>query len=59
MQMNDLIGSSGPKNIHNLAAAIGEGDEVKFPLTYRGKDLFSADKVGIVDPDDIEILYKE
>jgi len=53
--VDDMSGSSGPHTAYNLAAAIEEGTKVRFPLQYGGRNLFSADRLGIVDPDDIEI----
>ncbi len=56
VDVNDQSGSRGPHSAYNLAAAIEEGTEVKFPLRYDEKDLFSVDRLGILDPDDIEII---
>lgn len=58
VDIDDSSGSQGPHTAYNLAAAIEEGTRVRFPLRYDGRNLFSADKLGIVDPDDITILGK-
>lgn len=55
VDVNDQSGSRGPHSAYNLAAAIEEGTKVKFPLRYDERDLFSVDRLGILDPDDIEI----
>jgi len=56
IDVDDESGSSGPHTAYNLAAAIEAGTKIRFLLKYNGKDSFSADKLGIVDPDDIQIL---
>ena len=55
VDVRNTSGSSGRHTAYNLAAAIEEGTRVKFPLRYGRRDLFSADGLGIMDPDDIEI----
>lgn len=56
VDVDDRSGSSGPHTAANLAAIIEKGSKIKFARKYSGESLFSNDKLGIVDPDDIEIL---
>lgn len=56
VEVGDRSGSEGMHTVYNLAATIEEGTRIRFPLEYGIHDLFSADNLGIVDPDDIQIL---
>ena len=61
----DSGGSPGPQTIYNIAATIKVGSMVRFPTEVYGRTNsaqpkqpmgFSKSKIGILDPDDIEIL---
>ncbi|MBI2631522.1 hypothetical protein HYW75_00785 [Candidatus Pacearchaeota archaeon] len=58
----DDSGSSGPQTIHNIAAATKIGTKIKFPTKAYGTNRklqpagFSSGNVGMLDPDDIQIL---
>ncbi len=62
VDVSDKSGSSGPKTAYNLAARIEEGTKIRFPTTFDGRSRtnkpigFTDDKVGYLDPDDIQIL---
>jgi len=61
----DTSGSSGPQTIYSVAAATKIGTKIKFPTKAYGKNWknqhagFSSGNVGMLDPDDIEIIGKE
>jgi hypothetical protein len=61
----DTGGSPGPQTIYNLAAVVKEGKKIRFPTEVHGRKNaepknqpmgFSKSKIGMLDPDDIEIL---
>ena len=62
----DRGGSSGPQTIYNLATVIKQGIRVKFPTELYGRSNsekqpmgFSKSQVGMLDPDEIEILSQK
>ncbi len=59
----DWGGSHGPQTIINLAGALEIGSRVRFPTELHGRTNmaklplgFSKSKIGMLDPDDIELL---
>jgi len=58
----DTSGSSGPQTIYSVAGATKVGTNIRFPTKCYGRNEknqqagFSSSKVGMLDPDDIEIL---
>ena len=61
----DKGGSRGPQTVYSLAAVIKVGTKVKFPTELHGRCNpnrspmgFSKSKVGMLDPDDIELLIE-
>ena len=62
IDVSDESGSLGPKTAYNLAARIEEGTKIRFPTKFDGSSRtrmpigFTDDKVGYLDPDDIQIL---
>lgn len=64
IDFNDFGGSEGPKNMDNLSAAIDIGTIVKFPTknvpqrVHGPSTGFYSDRVGVLDPDNIEIIYE-
>ncbi len=61
VDVDDMSGSSGSHTAYNLAATIEIGTKIRFPLRLKrrisGEELFNSDRLGIVDPDDIEIIH--
>jgi len=56
-------GSPGPQTVSNVKFALKRGTKIKFPTNYHKRKNrqnnpmgFSKSRVGMVDPDDIEIL---
>jgi hypothetical protein len=62
IDFDDKAGSPGPRTVNNLAAAIEEGITVRFPTTNVPHNIgqsptgFSSDRLGTLDPDDIELV---
>lgn len=62
VDVTDRSGSSGQKTAYNLAMAIEEGTNIRFPTSFDGDSNtenpigFTKDRIGFIDPDDIEIL---
>ena len=59
----DKGGSPGPQTIYNLAERLEQGMRIKFPTELHGKMNpdrnpmgFSKSRIGMLDPDDIEVL---
>jgi hypothetical protein len=58
----DTCGSHGPQTIYSIAVATKTGTKIRFPTKCYGTNEnnqpagFSSSKVGMLDPDDIEIL---
>jgi len=59
----DRGGSEGPQTVHSLAAALTVGTKIRFPTELHGRHNprndpigFSKSKIGMLDPDDIELL---
>jgi len=61
---SDRGGSAGVQTVENLKYVLKKGMMVRFPTKYKGVGIvqsnkhlgFSKSRVGVVDPDDIEIL---
>ncbi len=64
IQFDDQSGSPGPKTNVNLEATIETGTRIRFPTEnlpvgrIGNKVGFSKDRIGYMDPDDIEILNR-
>jgi len=61
----DRGGSSGPQTVHNLASVLRVGIKVRFPTELYGRESpnrapmgFSKSKIGMLDPDDVELLIE-
>ena len=59
----DKGGTEGPQTVHNLAEVIEVGTRIRFPTELYGRRNpigdalgFSKSKIGMLDPDDIEVL---
>ena len=59
----DNGGSIGPQTIYNLAGTLEQGMRIRFPTELYGRENcdgnpmgFSKSRIGMLDPDDIEIL---
>jgi hypothetical protein len=64
IDFSDSARSQRLKTLQNIAAAIEEGTKVRFPTENvnprcRQPAFFSADRLGVLNPNDIEILYKD
>ena len=62
IDLNDYAGSEGPKTLLNVSQVIKQGTRVRFPTKDVPQVLngtptgFSAERLGVLDPDDLEIL---
>ena len=67
IDIEDIVGSSGGKTAYNLAAAIEKGTKIRFPTKFTGSRRRNSkgnragfcQRIGILDPDDIEILSEK